>query len=137
MTSLIPPVISAFTAGILILLQTSLMFAAVNQRRQHGPSLGEATDPNMIRAVRRHGNLAENAAIFVAGVALLEMLGGGRLWVEVLCATFVLARGLHALGLSMQNTVNPFRVVGVILTVAAGIGLGVRLILLTVPHLAG
>ena len=61
---LVPPVISAFTAGILILLQTALVFAAVNQRRLHGPALGESPDPNVTRAVRRHGNLAENAAIF-------------------------------------------------------------------------
>jgi hypothetical protein len=133
--TIIPPVISAFTAGILILLQTALVFAAVNQRRQHGPSLGEGTDPNVIKAVRRHGNLAENAAIFVASVALLEMLGGGKLWVEILCGAFVLARFSHALGLSLKNTVNPFRVVGVVLTVAVGVALGVRLIFVAVPHL--
>ena len=137
MTSLVPPVISAFTAGILILLQTALVFAAVNQRRQHGPSLGESTDPNVIRAVRRHGNLAENAAIFIACVALLEMLGGGRLWVEILCAAFVLGRLLHALGLSLKTPTNGFRVVGVLLTVAVGLGLGVRLIVVAVGHLAG
>jgi hypothetical protein len=136
-TNLVPPVISAFTAGILILLQTALVFAAVNQRRLHGPSLGESTDPNVTRAIRRHGNLAENAAIFIACIALLEMLGGGRLWVELLCGAFVLARLLHALGLSLRNTVNPFRVAGVVLTVAVGLGLGVRLVLIAAPHLAG
>jgi uncharacterized membrane protein YecN with MAPEG domain len=135
--TVIPPVISAFTAGILILLQTALVFAAVNQRRQHGPSLGESPDINVTRAVRRHGNLAENAAIFIACVALLEMLGGGRLWVEALCAAFVIARLLHAFGLSLKNTVNGFRVVGVVLTVAVGIALGGRLILVAAPYLRG
>ena len=135
--TIVPPVISALTAGILILLQTALMFAVVNQRRTHGPSLGEGTDPNLIRAARRHGNLAENAAIFIACVALLEMLGGGRLWVEVLCGAFLLARLLHAGGLSMKNTVNPLRIVGVVLTVAVGLSLGVRLIFVAVPHLHG
>jgi uncharacterized protein len=135
--TVIPPVISAFTAGILILLQTALVFAAVNQRRQHGPSLGESPDINVTRAVRRHGNLAENAAIFIACVALLEMLGGGRLWVEALCAAFVIARLLHAFGLSLKNTVNSFRVVGVVLTVAVGIALGGRLILVAAPYLRG
>ncbi len=55
------------------------MFTAANQRRVHGPSVGEATEPSAVRAVRRHGNLAENAAIFIVCVTLLEMLGGGRL----------------------------------------------------------
>jgi uncharacterized protein len=135
--TVIPPVISAFTAGILILLQTALVFAAVNQRRQHGPSVGEPTNPDVTRAIRRHGNLAENAAIFIACIALLEMLGGGRVWVEVLCAAFVAARLLHAFGLSLKNTTNAFRVVGVILTVVVGLTLGVRLVLVAAPYLHG
>lgn len=128
-----PPIISALTAGILIILQTAFMFAAANQRRQHGPSIGEAQDANALRASRRHGNLAENAAIFVASVALLEMLGGGKLWVEVLCGLFLLARLSHGFGLSMQNTTNAFRVGGVILTAICGIALGIRLIWVAAP----
>ena len=135
--TVIPPVISAFTAGILILLQSALVFAAANQRRQHGPSVGEPTDLNVTRAVRRHGNLAENAAIFIACIALFEMLGGGRVWVEVLCAAFVAARLLHAFGLSLKNTTNAFRVVGIILTVFVGLTLGVRLVLVAAPYLRG
>jgi len=135
--TVVPPVISAFTAGILILLQSALVFAAANQRRLHGPSVGEPTDLNVTRAIRRHGNLAENAAIFIACIALLEMLRGGRVWVEVLCAAFVAARLLHAFGLSMKNTTNAFRVVGVILTVVVGLTLGVRLVLVAAPYLRG
>ena len=135
--TVIPPVISAFTAGILILLQSALVFAAANQRRLHGPSVGEPSDVNVTRAVRRHGNLAENAAIFIACIALLEMLGGGRVWVEVLCAAFVAARVLHAFGLSLKNTTNAFRVVGIILTVFVGLTLGVRLVLVAAPYLRG
>jgi uncharacterized protein len=132
-----PPVISALTAGILILLQMLLMFAAANQRRVHGPAVGETTEPSTLRAVRRHGNLAENAAIFIASVSLLELLGGGRLWVEILCGVFLIARLLHAFGLSQPNTTNSFRVAGVILTALAGVTLGIRLIFLAVPHLMG
>jgi uncharacterized membrane protein YecN with MAPEG domain len=135
--TVVPPVISAFTAGILILLQSALVFAAANQRRLHGPSVGEPTDLNVTRAIRRHGNLAENAAIFIACIALLEMLGGGRVWVEVLCGAFVAARLLHAFGLSLKNTTNAFRVVGVILTVVVGLTLGVRLVLVAAPYLRG
>ena len=134
--ALVPPVVSALTAGILILLQSALVFAAANQRRLHGPSVGEPADLNVTRAVRRHGNLAENAAIFIACATLLEMLGGGQLWVEILCAAFVAARLLHAFGLSMKNTVNAFRVVGIILTVIVGLTLGGRLIVVAVRLLA-
>jgi hypothetical protein len=130
-----PPVVSAITGGILIILQSIFMFAAANQRRQHGPSVGEATEPGMIRAVRRHGNLAENAGIFVVCVALLEMLGGSRYWVEILCGVFVVARLSHGVGLSMQNTNNAFRIAGVILTTVAGLAVGIRLIWMAAAHI--
>jgi hypothetical protein len=44
---------------------------------------------------------------------------------------------MHAFGLSQQNTTNVFRIAGVVLTATVGIALGVRLIWLAVPHLAG
>jgi uncharacterized membrane protein YecN with MAPEG domain len=135
--TLVPPVISALTGGILIMLQSALVLAAANQRRLHGPSVGEPTDPDVTRAIRRHGNLAENAAIFIACVALLELLGGGRLWVAILCAAFLAARLFHAFGLSLKNPTNAFRVVGIILTVLVGLALGGRLIVVAIRLLAG
>lgn len=128
-----PPIVSALTAGILIILQTAFMFAAANQRRQHGPSVGDAVEPNMIRAVRRHGNLAENAGIFIASLTLLEVLGGGKFWVGAFAGVFVVARLSHGFGLSMKNTTNGFRIAGVILTAIAGIAVGVKLIWLAAP----
>lgn len=130
-----PPVVSAVTGGILIIMQAIFMFAAADQRRRHGPPVGDAVEPAMIRAVRRHGNLAENAGIFVVCAALLELLGGSRYWVEILCAVFVVARLSHGVGLSMQNTTNAFRIAGVILTVVAAIGVGIRLIWIAAAHI--
>ena len=77
--------------------------------------------------MRRHGNFAENAAIFVVSLALVEMLGAPRWFVAGLAALFVVGRVVHAIGLSQTNTVNPWRVAGVIATVAAGLILGLRL----------
>src|ERR1700722_20576335 len=91
-------------------------------------SLGDGGNQQVLQAIRRHGNLAENAAIFIAGFTLMEMLGGSRIELQILCAVFVLARISHAVGLSMQNTVNPFRIVGIIATLAVGVALGVSLI---------
>ena len=138
MLNLVPPVISSITAGVLIILQMGLMLAAATQRgRTRQPIGGDETDPGLLRAVRRHGNFAENAAIFLIAVALLEMMGGGRVWVEALCAAFVIGRIGHAIALSMTNTVNPFRVVGVILTLIVGLTLGVRLVMVGAAHLSG
>jgi uncharacterized membrane protein YecN with MAPEG domain len=135
MTTMPLPVISATTAGILLILQMLLMLRTALTRRVSGPSLGEGHDATLLRRSRRHGNLAENAAIFIAGFTLLELLGERPLWLEGACAVFLVARLLHIIGLSRENTANIFRVLGVILTFAIGVSVGVRLVLLGWPHL--
>lgn len=133
--SLAPPVVSAITAGVLIVAQMALLFTVVATRRRVRQSLGEAGDPTLTRAVRRHGNFAENAAIFVTCLALLEMLGALRIFVAAMAALFVLGRILHAVGLSQTRTVNLWRVTGVFATVGAGVIVGVRLITVGVAWL--
>jgi uncharacterized membrane protein YecN with MAPEG domain len=131
-----PPVVSALTAGVLIILQMALMVSVVSGRRNNRQSLGDGGHNELLRAIRRHGNLAENAGIFIAGFALLELLNGGRLVLEVMCSAFVLGRISHVIGLSLKQTVNAFRVAGVATTIAVGLALGVRLILTALPHVA-
>jgi len=89
----------------------------------------------MLLAIRRHGNFAENAALFIAGFTLLELADGHGPALEIMCAVFVLARISHAIGLSMPTTVNRFRLAGIVATVAVGMVLGVRLIRTGLPLL--
>jgi len=133
--SFTPPYVSAFTAGILIVMQAALMYAVVVERRRNRQSLGDGGHHALLMAIRRHGNLAENAAIFVAGFALLELVGGGGVVHAALCAAFVLGRIAHAIGLSMRKTVNPLRIGGVAATMIVGVALGVRLMLAAAGHL--
>lgn len=129
------PVVSAFAAGLLIVAQMALMLNVALTRRRVGASLGNAGQPELERAVRRHGNFAENAAIFIAALSLVEMLGAQRWFVIALAAVFILGRVSHAIGLSMERTVNVWRVAGALATVGAGVALGVRLVTLALPHL--
>ena len=85
------PVVSAITAGVLIIGQMGLMLAVALRRRAAGVALG-GDDPALLRLVRRHGNYAENAAIFVASLALLEMMGAVRPFVIGLAALFIAGR---------------------------------------------
>jgi uncharacterized membrane protein YecN with MAPEG domain len=130
---LTPPILSALTAGILVILQMALLVLVVLARRNNRQSLGDGGKPGLVSAIRRHGNFAENAAIFIAGFALLEMLGGSRNVIATLCVAFVVGRLSHALGLSMPNTSNPFRVGGVVITIVVGLALGWRLIQIALP----
>ena len=129
------PVISAITAGVLIIGQMALTFAVVRVRRGAKQSLGDGGDARLVRAIRRHGNYAENAAIFVASLALLEMMGAVRWFVIGLATLFIAGRVLHAIGLSQQKTSNLWRIAGVFATIGAGLGVGVRLVMLGIGHL--
>jgi uncharacterized membrane protein YecN with MAPEG domain len=128
------PVISAMTAGILIVGQMGLMLSVALTRMRTRKSLGEGDDA-LLRRVRRHGNYAENAAIFVVSLALLEMIGADRSFVIGLAALFVAGRVLHAIGLSLVKTTNIWRIAGVIATVASALGVGVRLVTLGIGQL--
>jgi uncharacterized membrane protein YecN with MAPEG domain len=127
---LAPPLISAIVAGVLIIGQMALLFVTAQTRQRLRQALGEGDDPAMARAVRRHGNFTENAAIFAVALALAEMLGAQRWLIVALAAVFLAGRVLHAVGLSQANTANPWRVAGAISTVGVGVVLGVRLVLL-------
>jgi uncharacterized membrane protein YecN with MAPEG domain len=131
------PVVSALTAGVAVIVQMVLMLLTAGQRRRARQSLGDGEDDRLLRAVRRHGNFAENAAIFLVCLALVEMMGAGRIWVGGLAALFLLGRALHVIGLSMKRTVNVWRMAGVSATAFAGVALGVQLISLAVGQLGG
>ncbi len=89
------PVISAGLAGILLVLQQILMLSAGSYRAKHRVGVGYDGDPNLERLVRRHGNLAENAAIFSIALALLEILGASGMTVLWLAGIFLAARLFH------------------------------------------
>jgi uncharacterized membrane protein YecN with MAPEG domain len=126
--SFTPPAVSALTAGVLVILQTVLMLTVVLARRRARQEIGDAGNPELLAAVRRHGNFAENAALFVAGFTLLEVLGGNRALLMTMCIAFVGGRISHIAGLSMKKTLNVFRIAGTATTASVGFVLGLQLI---------
>lgn len=94
------PIISAGLAGILLIVQQILMLSAGSRRLKSRIGVGHEGDPTLERLVRRHGNLAENAAIFVVALALLEMLGDNGTAVLWLAAIFLATRLAHVVSFS-------------------------------------
>ena len=130
-----PPIVSGIAAGVLLIIQIALMSAVIRLRMRDRQSLGDGGHPELLRAIRRHGNFAENAAIFAVCFGLLEMLGEGRTMMVVLCTGFVIGRLLHALGLSQSSTVNNLRKSGTVLSALVGLVAAVRLIVIGVGSL--
>ena len=118
-------------------MQIVLAFMVSGQRGNTKTSLGSGagvagSDP-LHRAVRRHGNLAENAGLFIAGFIALELSKSHPTLMWILCAAFVISRVLHAIGLSQENTSNAFRMIGGVGTYAIGLILGALLIWVALP----
>lgn len=94
------PIISAYAGGLLIIMQALLMVMVGLYRGKSGVSLGLGDDPVLERKIRRHGNLAENAAIFIAVLAIAEMTVVPNEVIKIIAIVFVIARLFHAIAMS-------------------------------------
>lgn len=103
MENLNPPIFSAIIGGTMLTAQTLLMLAVGMYRTKAGKGVGVEGDMKLERLVRRHGNLAENAAIFTVVLALYELLFGATVLALSIGAVFVLARLLHVFGFSSDS----------------------------------
>lgn len=92
------PVISATVAAILLIAQQVLMLNVGLYRAKTKKGVGVDGDEKLERLSRRHGNLAENAAVFIITLTMLELLGGSSEGVYWLAVVFVVARLCHAIG---------------------------------------
>lgn len=94
------PIIAAVAGAILVLLQAILMILVAVHRIRDRIGLGTGDDPALERKIRRHGNLAENAALFIVVLALAEMTVVPNDVVAIIAIIFVIGRIFHAIALS-------------------------------------
>lgn len=122
------PFVTAITAGALLIVQMLLAFTVSGARGQSNVWVGDGGQDALLRAIRRHGNFAENASIFMIGFMLLEFSKVSAALMITLCTAFVVVRLAHIVGLSQRNTGNIFRLIGGVGTYLIGFALGGELI---------
>ncbi len=139
METVFPPIYAALLGGALLCLQIILMLTVGTYRSNSGKGVGVAEDVTLERLVRRHGNLAENAAIFVTVLALYELLFG-QTWIALTAGiAFFVARLLHAFAFTSNSGSHLvdargagkfvlMRVSGALLTALSSLALGITLI---------
>ncbi|QFT76660.1 MAPEG family protein [Erythrobacter sp. THAF29] len=127
------PLYTAALGAFIIVLQVVLM-VGVGSRRLKGPVIGTGDDKDMERRMRRHGNLAENAGLFVAVLAIYELLVGQTAYLAALCILFAVARLSHAAAFSSlagshgegltggRKIFSLFRIVGAFGTLLTALG---------------
>lgn len=127
------PIIAAATGALLIILQAILMILVGAHRIRNRINLGTGDDPALERKIRRHGNLAENAALFIVVLALAEMTVVPNDIVLIIALVFIIGRVFHAIALSTVagshgdekgKIFAAFRAIGAFTTFGSFIALG-------------
>ncbi len=131
------PEISLIAAAILITMQMGLMLTVGLHRGAVKIGVGHGEDEHLHRKIRRHANLAENAALFLVALALAEISGASTFYLTIFAGVFIAARVAHALAFtSTSGSHSPqgsmlfpaLRVIGAFGTVGSGIAVAALLV---------
>lgn len=99
-------------AGILGLMSIVLSFFAGSLRGKTGISIGDGGNPDLLLAMRRHGNFVEYVPFALILLALLEMNGVQAQTIHIMGASLTVARVLHAAGLKADTISGVGRAIG-------------------------
>jgi len=121
------PYFTAATAIFVAVLQMLLVLHVARGRGKFRAGLGDGGSAPLLKRIRIHGNLAENAPLFLILLGLVEMSGQWAPLVPWFAVAFMVFRLSHAIGLSLSAGPTPFRFVGVLGTVFTVLGLAALL----------
>lgn len=103
--------ITLIYAGLLGLLFLLLSFWVVKRRAQFRVMIGEGEAPEMLAAIRAHGNFAEYVPLTLLLMALCELAGVGALWLH-LGGVLLLVGRILAIGIQIPRAPNMPRLFG-------------------------
>ena len=129
------PVYTAITTAVLTILQLFLMGRVIAQRGKTEVLIGDGGIEIMQQTIRVHGNLVENAPIFLIGLALAELIAGSTWVVLALGVVFALSRILHAVGYSKVAGVSSGRLIGTLGTMITTLAVAIYLVWVSLGHL--
>jgi uncharacterized protein len=108
--------ITAVYAALLTLLFIGLSIRIVLMRGSLRVSLGDKGDIKMLRAIRVHANFAEYVPLCLLLIFWVETSGAPVYFVHLLGAMLLIARALHAYGVSQIKERLIFRQAGMAIT---------------------
>lgn len=110
------PRISLLFASLHVLLLMILVIPIVSVRLRKSIGIGDGGDAVLSRRIRVQGNFVEYVPIGLVLLALLELGGLGAPWLWAFGGVLLIARMLHAFGLSRSAGSSPGRALGAMLT---------------------
>lgn len=123
------PFVVPFYAAIFALFYIALTVRVIALRSSRRVSLGSGGDPALERAIRIHGNFIEYVPLALILLTAMEMQRRSRYELHILCLLLLLGRICHFLALSRENTMNPLRGAGVLLTILVLVVAAIALII--------
>ena len=129
------PIVTALTAGTLAILQMTLQMMTSFARGRFNQGLGDGGNKPLEIAIRRHGNLIENAPILLIVLWLLELDGIARGWLVAFALLTVSGRVAHAIGVTVSpDRPHPVRFYGAMSSILVGAAGGIVLLYEAVAH---
>lgn len=116
------PITSVY-AAVLGLLLLGLSGLVVVRRQSARVGLGSGSDEPLERAIRVQGNFCEYVPLALVLLLVAEVNGVGAPQLHVAGGALLLARLLHAAGLSLRSGPSPGRFWGTLLTWLVVVGL--------------
>lgn len=110
---------AALYTGILILMGIVLQFRVIKHRQSKKIGIGDGQDRDLARAIRVHGNFAENVPFVLAGLIMLALIGAPSVVIHGVGLLAVIGRLAHAVGLTQSAGSSFGRVGGMIMTFTA------------------
>ncbi len=105
--------------GLNILLIIYLAYGVIKIRIANKIPIGDAGNPDLLRAIRAHGNATEYMALAMIGLVVMASTGQPAWAVHFGGLVFTIGRVMHAIGFSKPNTSNPIRRLGMMATLIA------------------
>lgn len=120
--------VTGLYAALAALLVIALSLRVMSLRHKHKVGLGTGGEEGLARAIRAHANAVEYLPIALLLLLILE-LNQTRVWlVHVFGIVLIVARVLHAIGLSARSGYSFGRFVGTALTIAAMLAMALLLL---------
>mgnify|MGYP001166073265 FL=1 len=105
-------------AAILSMLFIYLTWRVVKQRRKARVALGDGNNPALRRAIGVHNNFAQYVPLALVLITFVELNHAPAYVTQALCIVLLLARFLHAYGVSQEKENFKLRKTAVLSTLA-------------------
>ena len=110
------PIIVPTYAAVLVLIFVVLSARVIQMRNTEKIVLGSGGNLTLERRIRVHGNFAEYVPFAILLLAFMEMQQHSRYLIHILCLILVVARIIHAFGVTPVQDNLPMRIAGASLT---------------------